>query len=357
MDGIIAVIPSLNPDEKLRRTVLSLTNAGFTDIILVNDGSGAEHLPFFEFAPIEGVSITVLRHEHNLGKGAAMKTAFAYIADNKADASVVVTLDGDGQHTAQDTLAVARHAEKTGSVTLGVRDFDKPGVPKRSRIGNKFTRGALRIFGVRVSDTQTGLRGFPAAFLPTLLKIEGERFEYETNMLLALSRLKYKFEEVPIDTVYIDENASTHYRAFQDSIRILRITAKFAAFAIVSILSAVLDNALFYVFSLILSTFLGKLTTAAAFVCARILSSVFNYLMNRKFVFNYEGSSAVSAGRYFLLAAAMLLVGNGFVNLVVLPLELTPGFATLAKIVIDMILFCASYIVQKKWVFKTSNRI
>ncbi|MDR1821332.1 MAG: GtrA family protein, partial [Oscillospiraceae bacterium] len=123
-----------------------------------------------------------------------------------------------------------------------------------------------------------------------------------------------------------------------------------------SLLSAVLDNALFYAFSLIFTAGLGKLTTSAAFICARLLSSVFNYLLNKRLVFNHAGSAAASAGKYFLLAAAMLLVGNVLVNLVVLPLELTPGFATLAKIVIDMILFCASYFVQKKWVFKTENR-
>ena len=101
---VTVVLPSLNPDEKLQKTVASLLAAGFTDLVLVNDGSREDTLRFF---PKEDEHITVLRHEVNRGKGAALKTAFRYVLEHRPDSPGVVTADGDGQHRAEDVRRCA----------------------------------------------------------------------------------------------------------------------------------------------------------------------------------------------------------------------------------------------------------
>lgn len=110
---------------------------------------------------------------------------------------------------------------------LGCRDFDQPGVPPRSVAGNKTTSRLFRLFyGIRLSDTQTGLRAIPRDFLADFIRIEGERFEYETNMLLKMKKRGILFLEQPITTVYDPEDYSSHYNALKDSWRIFRVMFK-----------------------------------------------------------------------------------------------------------------------------------
>ncbi len=116
--------------------------------------------------------------------------------------------------------------EEKNKVILGCRDFDLPGVPARSVAGNKTTSRMFRLYGITLSDTQTGLRAIPKRFLSLFTAIEGERFEYETNMLLKMKRRGIAFLEQPIETVYEDENAGSHYNAVKDSWRIFRIMFK-----------------------------------------------------------------------------------------------------------------------------------
>ena len=88
-------------------------------------------------------------------------------------------------------------------------------------------RGTNRLFcGIRLSDTQTGLRAVPASLFPELLQVRGDRFEYETNMLLQMERMGIAFVEQPIATVYDKEEYSSHYNAVKDSWRIFKIMAK-----------------------------------------------------------------------------------------------------------------------------------
>ena len=106
------------------------------------------------------------------------------------DVQGVITIDGDGQHLTEDIIACGERMLKEGNkVILGCRDFDQPGVPPRSVAGNKTTSRMFRLFyGIRLSDTQTGLRAIPRAWLEPFCRIEGERFEYETNMLLKMKK-------------------------------------------------------------------------------------------------------------------------------------------------------------------------
>ena len=195
---------------------------------MVDDGSDAEHRRWFdEFRACP--QCRVLVHEVNKGKGRALKDAFLYVHKQMPGLRGVVTIDGDGQHLLHDIIACAERMLREGDkVVMGCRDFSNPDVPPRSVAGNRTTAAMFRLlFGIRISDTQTGLRAIPAQYLARFAEIEGERFEYETNMLLQMKRMGVGFVEQPIDTVYDKEEYSSHYNAVRDSWRIIRIMAKF----------------------------------------------------------------------------------------------------------------------------------
>ena len=176
--------------------------------------------PFVETAAAHP-EVTLLHHPVNRGKGAALKTAFTWFLENRPDGFGVVTVDGDNQHHPEDTRACCEHMLETGHAVLGCRDFNQADVPARSSFGNKTTSLIFKIFvGMTISDTQTGLRAIPRKQLETLTQIAGERFEYETNMLLYMKRNDLKYSEVTINTIYIDDNESSHFRPVRDSVRI-----------------------------------------------------------------------------------------------------------------------------------------
>ena len=219
----VIVLPSLNPNEKFDRVLDGLLEAGFRHIVIVDDGSDAAHQKHFARAKAFPECV-VIPHQGNKGKGRALKDGFAAALARFPDAEGVITIDGDGQHLTQDIIACGNRmlAEKT-QVVLGCRDFDLPGVPARSVAGNKTTSRMFRIYGIKLSDTQTGLRAIPRQYLQRFCGVRGDRFEYETNMLLKMKQWKIGFSEQPIETVYEDENAGSHYNAVNDSWRIFRI--------------------------------------------------------------------------------------------------------------------------------------
>ncbi len=370
LNRISIIVPSLNPDEKLKKTVSSLIDIGFTDIICVNDGSREDCLEFF---PEENENITRLTHEVNRGKGAALKTAFAYILENRPDSLGAVTVDGDGQHAAEDVLRCAEKmiAEKD-KIILGCRDFSEPQVPSRSRFGNRITSGVFRLFlGLKISDTQTGLRAFPSKYYTDMLEVSGDRFEYETNMLLEMKARKIPYGEVKIKTVYIEENKTSHFRPFVDSYRIYSLIFKFSLgrfvkFFLSSVLSFLVDGALLLLFLLLCEktlsvnfeekTALSALLTSASKLLARVFSSFFNFTVNRKYVFTAGNSYKASLLKYYCLAIPIGIisaVATGLLELI--PMFSTALLITLLGYAVDCVLFIASYVFQKKWVFTSQN--
>ncbi len=217
------ILPSLDPDEKFDRVLDGLREAGFQHIIIIDDGSDAAHQRHFIRAEAFP-ECRVLHHNGNKGKGRALKDGFLEVLNEFPDVKGVVTIDGDGQHLTADIIACAdRMLEEETKVILGCRNFDLPDVPPRSVAGNKTTSRMFRLYGIRLSDTQTGLRAIPRRYLSRFCAIAGERFEYETNMLLKMKRRGIPFAEQPIETVYEDENAGSHYNTVRDSWRIFRI--------------------------------------------------------------------------------------------------------------------------------------
>ena len=223
-ERVAVILPSLDPDAKFSGVVNGLVENGFRHIVIVDDGSDEAHQHFFEEAA-HHPQCTVLHHGVNKGKGRALKTAFEHVRRELPQLEGVITIDGDGQHLLPDIVACAERMLAEGDkVVLGCRDFDAPGVPPRSVAGNKTTNRLFKLFyGITISDTQTGLRAIPGRFLDRFCEMEGERFEYETNMLLQMKKQHIVFVEQPIATVYDPEDYSSHYNALKDSWRILKI--------------------------------------------------------------------------------------------------------------------------------------
>lgn len=348
---VSVIIPSFNPDEKLMEVVEALIQTGFLDIIVINDGSDEAHLePFYMAA--QKKEVTVLKHETNRGKGVALKTGFQFVLDHRSSLEGVVTVDGDNQHRAGDIRRCCQTmAELKDQVILGVRDFSGIEVPFRSRAGNYITSMVFRFAcGIKISDTQTGLRAIPFEYLGLLLEVLGERYEYETNMLLELKKHHIGMQEVPIETVYIDENASTHFHPIRDSFKIYGVIVKYFFGSAASFL---IDISLFTLLNIFLQ---NKMADAArifaATVLARVVSSAFNYSFNRKAVFEHAGGVSSSLVRYYTLCVAQMLLSYGLVYIVTDLLALGTFLTALAKIMIDSLLFVASFQIQRVWVFR-----
>ena len=353
------IIPSLNPDEKIISTVQSLVDVGFDDIILVNDGSKDEFKKRFEEAKYFS-GVTVLVHEVNKGKGRAMKTAFEYILNNRPNKPNVITVDGDGQHLAVDVKkCIELLEENPHAFVMGVRNFNDENVPARSRFGNKITRTVFRLLcGIKVSDTQTGLRAIPFEHLPLMLQIDGDRYEYETNQLFAVKQAGIEFKETVINTVYIEENQTSHFRPIRDSIRIYGVIIKYIAS---SLASTLVDVSLFTLLNIIFGRlgFSNELRIILAEAIARIISSFVNFSLNRKVVFKSKEKFGSTMLRYYILCVCQLAASTGLVYLfstVIFKLSDGSLFDTLIKIVVDTFLFFLSFRIQQTWVFATKKK-
>lgn len=331
------IIPAYEPDQRLVQVVQDIKEELQADIIVVNDGSDASYDTFYH--QVEQLGATVLIHPNNLGKGAALKTAFTHIQNVSVNSDIMITVDSDGQHLIKDIVKVARTTQHhPESIVLGARAFVGK-VPARSHFGNKVTAQLFRLVtGVAITDTQTGLRGLSTELIPWLLSLKGERFEYEFNMLLEADRSGHDIHEVPIETVYIEGNESSHFRPIQDSIRIYSPFLKFSG---ASILAAIVDAlALFTLVALTKNLLISV-------ILARLISATTQCLLNANLVFNRSNPLLISIVRYFLLVA-VILTCNYFMLKVLISIGLG---LILSKLLTETILFILSYRVQRKFVF------
>lgn len=336
----VILIPAYQPDETLYQLVLTLKARGpHYPVLVVDDGSNRHLKPLFDaLAELRGVE--VIHHLRNQGKGAAIKTGLAWVEDHGADnCPGVVTADADGQHLADDILALARRLEAyPRKLWLGVRQFDQQ-VPLRSRFGNKLTEKVFTLAtGQHLSDTQTGLRAIPKAYFQALLAIKANGYEFELDMLLAAKDNGISIGEKTIATVYEAGNPSSHFRPLADS---LRIYSRFFRFAGVGLASAGLDYLLFALLYMVSGEIL------LAMVLARICSAVFNFGCNRLWVFGSQGSLLKEAGRYSVLAITLIGLGyfltKGFYGMGVSPF--------IGKPLAEGIIMVVSFIAQRYVVF------
>jgi putative flippase GtrA len=344
------LIPAYQPDEKLINLIHQLNEKCDYKIVIVDDGSGKKYAHIFMEA--ENLGCTVISYFPNMGKGVALKTGFLYINDLASGERVgepdgVVCADCDGQHRVSDIIRIA---EKTGqsknTIVLGSRKFIGK-VPVKSLLGNRLT--SLTFFlatGIRISDTQTGLRGYSMDMLPWLSALKGSHYEYELNILLEAKKSNLTLREIEIDTIYLENNKSSHFRPFVDSVRIYLPLIKFG---ISSLTAGLID----FLALLILQQFTGNLLFSV--VTARVCSSIINFTANRFYVFDNQPNHTTgrSAVRYFSLVLFILGCNYGLMYFFTSVLNIN---LVLAKIMTETMLFVVSYQMQKLFVFSHKEK-
>ena len=333
---VIVLIPAYKPDDRLTELVKELKDKNL-DVLLVDDGGQEAFRHIFEDCRALGAEVAV--HAVNQGKGRALKTGINAALLLWPDLSGIVTADADGQHTPTDILRLIEAMDQhENTLVLGSRAFTG-NVPFKSLWGNRITRAVYALAsGVKVGDTQTGLRGLPRCALEEMIRIDGERYEYEMNVLLKIRDMHLGVFEVPIETIYINDNAGSHFNPVRDAIRIYMVIFKYMFSAIASF---AIDYALYWLC-------LGfGLASWLSYALARLVSSQVNYNLNKHTVFSGRGGKS-SMLKYYALAVVQGAIGAALVQ--VLP-RFIPLPAGVIKIPVDLILFAFSFIIQRDYVF------
>jgi glycosyltransferase involved in cell wall biosynthesis len=239
LSRIAVLIPAWQPDKRLSDLVCQLLELGFGAVIVVDDGSDSLHKVIFETVREQGCQqkgtpVKVITHPINLGKGRALKTGLEFFLEHYPEYIGVVTADADGQHSSEGVLNVARQMSRDQACLVVGSRSASGGTPVRSLVGNLITRHVfVALTGTNLNDTQSGLRGIPSTVIPHILDLEGERYEYEMNVLISATDL-VRIVEVPIETIYFDGNRSSHFDPFRDSIRIYSVLGRFLASSLIA---------------------------------------------------------------------------------------------------------------------------
>lgn len=339
-DLIVVLIPAYRPSSELLRVAEALTSSSSgLQLILVDDGSESPFQSVFEAAS-RLPRTHVVRHAVNLGKGAALKSGINAALTLFPGLVGVVTADADGQHHPDDIIAVAESLQKhPDAVVLGIRHFGRD-VPFRNRIGNVFTRNLVRLLiGKRLTDTQTGLRALPRAVLPHLLRIPSSGYEFELDMLITLKHHGVEIRELPIRTIYDHPGQQSHFNPLFDSMRIYFVLMRFSA---VSLLTAVLDNAVF-----IASYWLGG-SIALSQILGRCVAVLFNYGAARSAVFLSNERHRVILPRYLALVLFSGLLSYSLIRV----LDTYTALPVIwAKLLVESTLFLVNFAIQRDFVF------
>jgi len=337
------VIPAFRPGNALLDTINDICEEGAAYIVVVDDGSGSAYRHIFD--RLQNLSnVRVVRHAVNLGKGAALKTGFNHILVEFPDCQGIVTADADGQHHPDDIRKVAAYlARHPDNCVLGVREFDA-NTPTRSRLGNEITSGLFRLLhGEAISDTQTGLRGIPRSLAEQLLKLETRGYEFELDMLILTRYIGISIAQVPIRTIYINENVSSHFNPLLDSMRIYFQLIRFAA---ASAMTAAVDNLIFYF------VYAARDDAVVAQVIGRSVALFVNYFLNRHLVFH----STASRGWIWVRFVAVVITSGGVSYALFYSLRANFNWQVMpAKLTAEGILFLFNFAFLRDFVFIQST--
>lgn len=336
------LIPAYQPNDKLIELIENLKKSCDFPIIIIDDGSGEKYSKIFDKA--KSLNCEVISYPENHGKGYALKTGIQYLKEI-SETEGFVSADADGQHLPKDIINIANTLlDKNLDLVIGTRDFSLPEIPLRNKFGNKCSILVFNAMtGLDLNDTQTGLRAYSSKLFDLLLETDGNRYEYEFNFILRISEEDINYTQVQIETIY-DGNKSSHFRPIKDSVLIYKPVAKFF---VSSILSAIIDFVLLFVFKRITNNLLQSV------VLARIISSLFNFIVNRNIVFNKKtGKLSSHFVKYYSLALVILALN--YLSLHLLN-EVIGMPLVIAKIIVEIILYTLSFIAQKRMVFKDNK--
>jgi glycosyltransferase involved in cell wall biosynthesis len=343
MSNYAFIIPCLNPNQSLVLLVSELIKSTQGYIIIVDDGSDKCTERYFK-SILENKSygdrIILLQHHINMGKGAALKTAFKYILDKLPEVKFAITLDCDGQHSVKDCLNILQAIkENPDCLILGCRQFTRK-IPLRNYIGNKVSNIVYSIIlGVSLKDSQTGLRALNREMMKECLKIPFNRYEFETEQLIhLLKRKKVNVIQIPIATIYYS-NQSSHFNTVLDSFRIYFVLFRY----FLSSLVTSLIDLLFFVPSLSLTN-----DILYANLISRFFALIFQFYILRKFVFKVKTYLLI---RFISFAIYVLLMGIVSANIQIhLYKDFNFGILT-TKILVESILFFINFAILKVYIF------
>lgn len=345
--NVVLVIPAYNPGPELEPLVREMIRipGEFASVILVDDGSEPQHRMLFDrLAALPGV--TVLRHAVNLGKGTALKTALNEALCRFPESAGAVTADADGQHTPPDIRAVARMLDNgAADLILGARRFSRD-IPLRSMVGNRIILTLFRLLvGRKLSDTQTGLRGIASRVIAPLLHIGHSGYEFELDMLIMSKHHGWSIAEVPIETVYIDDNRSSHFRPIRDSIHISMQLFRFVG---VSLATAAIDYAIFVT----CFRFAGNI--AESQIAARLVALFFQFFTVRRVVFFSDRAARLAFPAFAGLTAATGILSYGTIAV----LHSRFGVPVVyAKMLSELLIYLGSFAVQRDFIFTRKERM
>lgn len=336
----VVLIPAYQPTPQLPEMVRELSQAeGVQAVVIVNDGSSPDCDGMFA-AAAQMENVHILHHAVNCGKGMALKSGFNYILCAFPRSAGVITADADGQHSTQDIQRLGAYlAAHPEELTIGAREFSGD-VPWRSYVGNTLTNFVFGcLTGRSLQDTQSGLRAIPARVLADLLRLDGMRYEFEMNMLFWAASNGLTIRELPIETIYLEGNRSSHFHPLADS---AKIYSKLLQFYASSALAAVLDLAVFG----LAMRFSGHLLFS--FLIGRVLiAGLVNFNLNRRFVFSGRGNPWRSLAKYYASFAVL-----GTISYFCIRAMIAAGFAPLlAKTLVESVLSVISFAVQGVYVF------
>jgi putative flippase GtrA len=336
------LIPAYEPTPAIVDVVNELSESKFFQTILVVDDGSTPATKTYLQNLVQIPDVTVLTHAVNRGKGQALKTGLNYFLLNSSPQSPgMVTADADGQHLAKDIIAVAKAGVEVDLFTLGTREFSGD-APWRSRVGNFLTKQIFRFFsGVKIQDTQTGLRYIPRRRAGKHIQIPKDRYEYEFAVLVdEATEFGEKISQVPITTVYIDGNKSSHFNILRDSISIYSIFLKFSS---LSLATTVLD---YVAFSLCYLLTAGALLS---FIVARVVAVIFNFYFSRQWVFKARQGLWLQIFKYLTVVTIFMLIAYYFT------VWFTNTYNTnilIGKLIAEGSLFILSYFIQRCFIFK-----
>lgn len=343
------VIPIFCPDGRVLPFLRNFKESDFGLFVVVDDGSGDKYKSIFDQIRALGF-FHVISYPENKGKGHALKEAFRFVYGEHPEIHGIVTADGDGQHTYPDILRVRDALLKHPfELVMGTRDFDSPNVPARSKGGNRFSAWYFHLFtGKTLKDTQTGLRGIPECLFPLAIDEVGERYEFEMNFVMDAAK-ETKIFTIDIETVYENGNKTSHFRPFRDTCRIYRTPI---IYILVALASWGIDLASFAVLSNFVfpDSLLYKVLICT--ISARLVSGLFNFLMNWKVVFPSKGGGGQKALRYFIMFVVNMGLSFGLTyGFSYLANTLAAWIITLIKFGVDTFLAICNYFVNWAWVF------
>jgi glycosyltransferase involved in cell wall biosynthesis len=217
--GVAVVIPALNEERAIRAVALeALAHCG--KVIIVDDGSGDGTGAAIADLPVERI-----RHERPLGKAQALRDGFRRALELGCDG--VLTMDGDGQHSAADLpRLLAAAARWPGRIVIGARLQGRDATPGKNRFGNRQADFWVSwACGQRIVDSQSGQRYYPRTVLDLALSLPGGGFVFESEILIEAAHRGIATVSVPIQARYADDRRASHFKPLRDVLRITRMIA------------------------------------------------------------------------------------------------------------------------------------